>query len=157
MLLAPLVAIHATVRMPRSVRHSQEKSCEARRLHHSLHLVVSFCFVASCLPSFFFVLLDVAIRMWVAYCLLQDTSCCIARCVLLHVGCLLLCVEPLLIVARILLVDSCWLPCCTLLLVACCFLFLLVVRFCLLLLVVACCSPALSNSACVCNFEALHS
>ena len=105
-------------------------------LHQSLPLVVSFCFVAGCLPPLFFVLLDVAVRMRVAYCLLQDTSCCAARCLLLYVGCLLLRVEPLLIVARILLVASCWLPCCTLLLVACCFLLLLVARFCLLLLVV---------------------
>ena len=95
-------------------------------LRRSLPSVASICFVVRCLPPLFFVLLDVAFRMRVAYCLLQDISCCVAHCLLLYVGCLLLRVEPMLIVARILLVDYCWLPCCTLLIVACCFLLLLV-------------------------------
>ena len=112
-------------------------------LRRSLPSVASFCFVARCLPPLFFVLLDVAFRMRVAYCLLQDISCCVACCCMLVVyRCVL---SPLLIVARILLVDYCWLPCCTLLIVACCFLLLLVAHVCLLLLVVglllvvACC------------------
>ena len=95
-------------------------------LRRSLPSVASICFVVRCLPPLFFVLLDVAFRMRVAYCLLQDISCCVAHCLLLYVGCLLLRVEPMLIVARILLVDYYWLPCCTLLIVACCFLLLLV-------------------------------
>ena len=66
-----------------------------RHIHQSSPLVASFCFVAGCLPPFFFVLLDVAVRMRVAYCLLQDTSCCVACCSLLYAGCVLLRAEHL--------------------------------------------------------------
>ena len=48
-------------------------------LRRSLPSVASICFVVRCLPPLFFVLLDVAFRMRVAYCLLQDISCCVAH------------------------------------------------------------------------------
>ena len=48
-------------------------------LRRSLPSVASICFVVRCLPPLFFVLLDVAFRMRVAYCLLQDISCRVAH------------------------------------------------------------------------------
>ena len=92
-------------------------------LHQSLPLIASFCFVAGCLPPFFFVLLDVAVRvlhivcccMFVVYCcVLSACSRSLAFCWLILVGCR---------VAH----------CCLLLVASCCFLLLVFACRCLLL------------------------
>ena len=77
----------------------------------------SLFLVAGCSPSFFSVVSDVAICVCVAFCLLQAASDCVARCLLLCIGCLWL-----LAALCSLSVTFCWLPrggCCVLHIVCC--------------------------------------
>lgn len=110
--LAPLWAVLLVVVLPAKV---------ARDMHiivrQALPSFGSLFLVAGCFPSFFSVVSDVAICVCVAYCLLQAASDCVARCLLLYVGCLWL--LPALCSASVMF---CWLPrggCCVLHIVCC--------------------------------------